>query len=76
MTTVVHVKKAPYDVYIGRGRDGDREEVIAKYIDWILVQPDLLACLSELKDKVLGCWCHPKQCHGDFLAGFVDKLIP
>lgn len=43
---VVHCKKEPYDVYIGRpskwgnpfqiGRDGTREEVIDKYEDWLL----------------------------------------
>jgi hypothetical protein len=30
--------------------------------------PDLLARLPELRGKVLGCWCHPEQCHGDTLA--------
>jgi Domain of unknown function (DUF4326) len=40
-TVVVHVKRAPYDVYVGRpspfdnpfviGRDGDRGTVIRKY---------------------------------------------
>ena len=44
-TTVVHCKREPYDVYIGRpgpwgnpfeiGTDGTREEVIAKYEEWI-----------------------------------------
>jgi hypothetical protein len=22
----------------------------------------------ELRHKILGCWCHPKACHGDVLA--------
>ena len=45
-------------VYVGRpskwgnpfviGRDGTREEVIAKYRDWILRQPALVAALHEL----------------------------
>lgn len=90
MTTVVHVKDK-YDVYIGRGNavfpqskwanpfrigpDGTRKEVIQKYRNWIITQVDLLACLHELKDKRLGCWCHPQECHGDFLAALVDLLI-
>jgi len=78
MTRVVHCKRAPYDVYIGRpskwgnpfeiGRDGTREQVIEKYRAWILTQPHLMAALPELRGKVLGCWCAPKACHGDVLA--------
>ena len=61
---VVHCKKAPYDVYIGRpsiwghpfhvGRDGTRDAVIAKYRAWILTQPQLLAQLHTLRGKWLG----------------------
>jgi len=75
---VVHCKKEKYDIYIGRpskwgnpfqiGRDGNREQVIEKYRQWILNNPKLLACLSELKGKVLGCWCKPHACHGDVLV--------
>ena len=78
LTTVVHFKKQPYDVYIGRpskwgnpfeiGKDGDRDEVIQKYRDYVLSQPELRESLHELVGKVLGCWCHPKHCHGDILA--------
>jgi hypothetical protein len=75
---VVHCKKEPYDVYIGRpskfgnpyviGIDGTRDDVIEKYRVWINTQPQLLAALPELKGKVLGCWCAPLPCHGDVLA--------
>ena len=74
---VVHHKKEPYDVYIGRpgiwgnpyilGRDGDRATVIAKYETWLLTQPDLMLILPTLRGKVLGCWCSPAACHGDIL---------
>jgi len=50
-TTVVHCKRSPYDVYIGRpskwgnpfaiGRDGDRATVIRKYQQWLSQQPNL-----------------------------------
>jgi len=49
------------------GRDGDRDEVITKYERWIVTQDDLMEALGELQGKVLGCWCHPKPCHGDIL---------
>ena len=75
---VVHCKKERFDIYIGRpskwgnpfeiGKDGSREEVIAKYRDYIMLKPELLAALPELKGKVLGCWCSPLACHGDVLA--------
>jgi hypothetical protein len=78
VTKVVHCKRESFDVYIGRpskwgnpfqiGRDGTREEVIAKYRAWIVQQPALMAALPELEGKVLACWCAPKACHGDVLA--------
>lgn len=76
--TVVHCKREPYDVYIGRpskwgnpfaiGTDGTREEVIAKYRAWLIEQPLLVIALPELRGKTLGCWCAPQACHGDVLV--------
>lgn len=81
---VVHCKKEPYDVYIGRpskwgnpfksGRDGTKEEVIELYRNYIMKHPTLLFDLPELKGKVLGCWCKPKACHGDVLVELVSRL--
>ena len=66
-------------VYVGRpsewgnpfriGRDGTREEVIAKfekiYVPAILKKkPDWL---EPLRGKDLVCWCAPEACHGDVL---------
>lgn len=83
---VVHCKKEPYDVYIGRPsqwgnpfshlassaasfRVATVEEAIACYEEWLKLQPDLLAeARRSLRGKVLGCWCHPKACHGDVLV--------
>ena len=53
---------------------GSREEAIEKYREYILSQQDLIDSLPELKDKVLGCWCAPKSCHGDVLIELVNKL--
>ena len=84
MTTVVHCKKDFYDIYIGRpskwgnpfeiGRDGTREEVIEKY-RFYLLRSWLLNDIHELKDKVLGCWCHPLPCHGDILAELANAVL-
>ena len=83
-TRVVHCKKEPFDIYIGRpskwgnpfriGKDGSREHVIQKYRDWILANSNLMAQLPlELKGKTLGCWCKPNACHGDVLAELADE---
>lgn len=76
-TIVVHFKKHPYNIYIGRpgpwgnpfeiGLDGTREEVIEKYR--VSLTPQMKTKIKrELCGKVLGCWCAPKPCHGDVLA--------
>jgi hypothetical protein len=54
------------------GRDGTREEVITKYREHVLLSPELLAALPELRGKVLGCWCAPLPCHGAVLAELAD----
>jgi hypothetical protein len=56
------------------GEDGTREEVIAKYEAWIRSRPVLLAAIPQLTDKILGCWCAPKPCHGDVLIKLVKEL--
>lgn len=81
-TTVVRVKD-PHDVYIGRpskwgnkfviGKDGTREDVVAKYRAWVLTQPDLIADLGELRGLRIACHCAPLACHGDVLARLADS---
>ncbi len=86
LTFVVHCKRELFDVYIGRpsiygnpfqvGKDGDRDEVIAKYEEWLLKRPGLLQLVrQELKGKRLGCWCAPQACHGDVLARIANEEI-
>jgi hypothetical protein len=49
------------------GRDGTREEVIAKYEAWLRADSERMAALGELRGKDLACWCAPLPCHGDVL---------
>lgn len=80
---VVHCKKAKFDVYIGRpskwgnpfpvpskgyDRVKDPARILARYEEYVLSKPDLVAALPELRGKVLACWCAPQRCHGDILA--------
>lgn len=62
------------------GPDGTREEVIAKYREYVLAEPRLMAHLPELRGKRLGCWCKERDrdvpCHGDVLAELADMEAP
>ena len=83
--TVVNIKKEKADVYIGRGSiwgnpfkmnnysKEERDRVCDEYEKWFWTT-DLPNQLHKLKNKVLGCYCSPLRCHGDFLAKEVNKL--
>lgn len=80
--------------YIGRGsplgnpfvigKDGSREQVIAKYRVWLNEQimrknPVVLDELNRLGNKAidekglaLQCFCYPKPCHGEIIK---EKLV-
>lgn len=82
MIRVVHCKKEPYDVYIGRPSKwgnpfttGSLEERLSRYELHVMNRPDLIQALPELIDKTLGCWCKPKACHGDILKIMVEDEI-
>lgn len=75
-------------VYIGRpskwgnpyeiGKDGSRDEVIAKFKNYLLLAGPVDQ-LSELRGKDLVCWCAPQACHGDVLLDLANRfpdLIP
>lgn len=73
---------AEHDVYVGRpskwgnpfhvGKDGTREQVIARYRTYLEGQPGLLAQLPKLRGKVLACWCAPLPCHADVLLSLAN----
>ena len=51
--------------------DGDRDTVCDSYEIFFPRKFSLHNRLDELCGKVLGCWCYPQRCHGDYL---VEKL--
>jgi len=79
-------------IYIGRpsplgnpfviGRDGDREEVIRKYREFLKIaihNDDRIKAafqrLEELNKKgdvILICWCAPSKCHGDIIKEIIE----
>jgi hypothetical protein len=58
------------------GRDGTREQVIAKHSNWLPTQPHLLAALHELRGRTLGCHCAPQSCHCDTLLKLANAPRP
>jgi hypothetical protein len=50
-----------------------RREAVEQYEIWIRNNPVLMDELWELEDKVLGCWCKPKSCHGDILIKLLQE---
>lgn len=84
MTTVVNIKKTKdYDIYIGRGSiwgnpyrmDNkslkERNRVCDLYIEYFW-KSGLYKNIHQLKEKILGCYCSPLRCHGDYLAYVVN----
>ena len=75
----------PYKV----GKDGDLQEVLNKYYEYIakkIVDENLFDELKGLKGKYLGCWCvgnsivnnqsPPWICHGQILLYLVNYFYP
>lgn len=48
------------------GRDGDRVEVINKFLNMVLLPPNSVH-IKELRGQDLACWCAPEPCHADVL---------
>jgi hypothetical protein len=76
---VVHCKKEPYDIYIGKPskwenpfRLSNRKKSIIKHANWVILQDELMKDILELDGKILGCWCKPKPCHGDTLIELAE----
>ena len=92
MITVASKRTGATGEYIGRpsvlgnpfaiGRDGTRDEVIAKYKRWLwarvketadeVVELHRLAELAKQGDLTLVCWCAPKPCHGDVIKAYIE----
>lgn len=55
----------------------ERLACINRFREYLRTRPDLIArARAELRGKVLGCFCHPKACHGDVLAAVADGAEP
>jgi len=53
---------------------GSREIVLQLYKEYIINKIENKQLdLSELKGKILGCWCSPEKCHGDILLELLHQ---
>lgn len=89
-------RKGDQGIYVGRpnplgnpfviGRDGEREDVIAKYSEWLnvlLQDPDSiqsreigrLTQLARKQDITLVCWCCPLACHAEVIRDAINERI-
>ena len=65
---------SPYGNRFVMGVDGDRDEVVRKYIEEKSQDKDFLDMVKRtLKGKDLVCFCAPKKCHADFLLEVANK---
>ena len=98
MIRVTNKRHGATGEYIGRpsplgnpfviGRDGTREEVIAKYREWLerAISPGvndaaraeftrLWRLCSSQHDLNLMCWCAPSACHGDVIKEKLEEYL-
>jgi hypothetical protein len=99
---VVNLRREEYDVYIGRGKNGNahienaevgergwlgnpytvedfgRQNSIQKFrdafSDRLEADDAFREAVRDLDGKTLGCFCKPKDCHGDVIAEEVEHL--
>lgn len=68
-------EESPFHNPFKIGYDGERKEVLLAFLEyWYAPEQKALRdiAVKELSGKILGCWCSPFSCHGDFIAGYVN----
>lgn len=57
------------------GGDYTRKESVEEYREWFTnkIQNDeyFRRSVEDLRGKTLGCWCKPKDCHGDIILAYL-----
>ncbi len=58
--------------YPFRSNQYDIMRAMREYKHYVTNNPELMNNLDELEGKILGCFCHPRLCHGDVLIKLYD----
>ena len=68
----------PYEI----GKDGNREQVIAKYREWLIAEMEkdgppmrmFVSLFDEYRYSgrlILICWCYPQRCHAEVIKEMI-----
>lgn len=68
------------DGYLGNpyrlNKDGTRAEILMKYHKYFMKRlnndSEFATKISALKGMTLGCFCKPRECHGDIIAAYLN----
>lgn len=81
-----NLPQSPWNNPFVIGKDGDRDEVLAKYRAHIIPLIEGVPitssghvarlALHKLRGKILVCWCKPLACHGDILIELLNEYHP
>lgn len=73
-TGVSITRPSPWGNPFELGRDGNRDEILFRYREWLGRQPEAFfeRVRRQLRGQVLVCVCAPKPCHGDFLVAIAE----
>lgn len=68
-------RPSPYGNPFQMGRDGTREEVIAKFREFVEARPEIKSSIREnLRGKDLICFCAPLPCHAGILLEIANEV--
>ena len=73
----VFVGRSQFDLGWGNPfgeEDGGREIACDAHVRYFKDKISLHDKIEKLKGKVLGCYCYPERCHGDYLADLANEV--
>lgn len=63
----------PFRIRAGQPRGSTLDKFRTYFYDRLTTDAEFKARVLQLKDKRLGCFCHPQPCHGDIIAEYLDR---
>jgi hypothetical protein len=52
-----------------------RSMVVADYEQYLRKNDILLEKLYKLRNRTMGCWCAPLECHGNIIVNLYNELV-